>query len=85
MKVNLLCGKETLGLELPDSAQLIENKPAKALADPDSAVLDALLHPIGTPPLKEIALGRKNACIVISDITRPVPNKIILATTDSDP
>ena len=78
MKVNFLCGKETINLELPDSVQLIENKPAKALADPASAVRDALLYPIGTAPLKEIAQGRKNVCIVISDITRPVPNKIIL-------
>ena len=78
MKAHLLCGKETITLNLPDSVQLIENKPAKALADPESAVRDALLHPIGTAPLHEIARGRKNACIVISDITRPVPNKIIL-------
>ena len=78
MKANLLCGKETISIELPDSAQLIENKPAKALADPETAVRDALLHPIGTAPLTEIAQGRKNACIVISDITRPVPNKVIL-------
>ena len=78
MKANLLCGKETITLELPDSAQLIENKPAKALADPEAAVRNVLLHPTGTASLKEIAKGRKNACIVISDITRPVPNKIIL-------
>lgn len=78
MKAKLLCGKETITLELPDSTQLIENKPAQGLADPESAVRDALLHPIGTSPLREIAAGRKNACIVISDITRPVPNKIIL-------
>ena len=78
MKANLLCGKETIRLELPDATLLIENKPAEALVNPEAAVLDALLHPIGTPPLKEIARGRKNACIVISDITRPVPNKIIL-------
>ncbi|MGB3212886.1 MAG: nickel-dependent lactate racemase [Desulforhopalus sp.] len=78
MNVNLLCGKETVGLELPDTAQLIENKPAQPLSDPKAAVLDALLNPIGTPPLQEIAQGRKNACVVISDITRPVPNTIIL-------
>jgi lactate racemase len=78
MKANLRCGKETVSIDLPDSAQLIENRPAKALADPESAVRDALLHPIGTAPLREIARGRKNACIVISDITRPVPNKVIL-------
>ncbi len=78
MKANLLCGKETISIELPDSAQLIENRPASALVNPESVVRDALLHPIGTAPLKDIAQGRKNACIVISDITRPVPNKIIL-------
>lgn len=78
MNVNLLCGKKTIGLQLPDSAMLIENKPAKALPDPESAVRDALINPIGTAPLKAIAQGRKNACIVISDITRPVPNTIIL-------
>ena len=78
MKANLLCGKNTISLELPDTVQLIDNKPAEPLTDPESAVRDALLHPIGTPPLKKIAQGRKNACIVISDITRPVPNKIIL-------
>ncbi len=78
MKANLLCGKNTIILDLPDTVQLIENKPAKPLADPEAAVRDALLHPIGAPPLKTIAQGRKNACIVISDITRPVPNTIIL-------
>ena len=30
------------------------------------------------PPLLEIAKGRASACIVISDVTRPVPNKVIL-------
>jgi len=78
MKANLLCGKKTISLELPETVQLIENKPIEPLADPESAVRDALLRPIGTPPLKDIAQGRKNACVVISDITRPVPNKIIL-------
>lgn len=78
MKANLLCGKETITINLPDSALLIENKPARPLEDPEAAVLDALQNPIGTQPLSEIAKGRKNACVVISDITRPVPNKLIL-------
>ena len=78
MNANLLCGKETITVSLPDSALLIENKPAQPLADPEAAVLEALTRPIGTAPLSEIAKGRKNACVVISDITRPVPNNLIL-------
>lgn len=78
MKANLLCGKDKIAIDLPERAMLIENKPAKPLIDPESAVLDALLKPIGTEPLSAIARGRKNACVVISDVTRPVPNKLIL-------
>jgi lactate racemase len=78
MKVNLLCGKESLPVELPDSVLLIENKPAQALRNPEEAVLEALRNPIGTEPLHRIAQGRDNACVVISDITRPVPNKVLL-------
>ena len=48
------------------------------LADPAGAVREALARPIESPPLAEIAKGRRNACIVISDITRPVPNQTIL-------
>lgn len=78
MKAHLLCGKETITVDLPESAVVIESKPAKGLVDPLGATLDALNNPVGTKPLAEIAKGRKNACVVISDITRPVPNKIIL-------
>jgi nickel-dependent lactate racemase len=37
-----------------------------------------LEHPRGTPPLAELARGRRDACVVICDITRPVPNELIL-------
>jgi nickel-dependent lactate racemase len=36
------------------------------------------VRPIGTPPLAEIARGRRNVCILICDITRPVPDRLIL-------
>ena len=48
------------------------------LDDPEAAVAEALESPIGTPPLRELARGRKNACILVCDITRPVPNRTIL-------
>ena len=78
MKAGLLYGEKTVNLELPDRVALLEMKPAEALSDQTSAIQEALVNPIESPPLKELARGRKNACIVISDITRPVPNKIIL-------
>ena len=76
--VKLLCGEDTVDLKLPESVRVLEMKPAEPLSDPEGAVLQALTDPIESLPLKQLAKGKKDACIVISDITRPVPNKIIL-------
>jgi nickel-dependent lactate racemase len=53
-------------------------KDAVPLAEPTGALDAVLARPNGTPPLAELARGRKDACIVICDITRPVPNQLIL-------
>jgi len=78
MKAHLLYGQKTSDVTLPESVRLLEMKTLWSLDDPFKAVEDALVHPIGSPSLGELAQGKKNACVVISDITRPVPNKIIL-------
>ena len=39
---------------------------------------ESLARPTGTPPLGQLARGRRNACVVISDVTRPVPNRVLL-------
>jgi nickel-dependent lactate racemase len=59
-------------------AAVLGLKPQPPLAVPDSAVWRALVEPIGAPPLLDLAEGRRSACVVISDITRPVPNRILL-------
>jgi nickel-dependent lactate racemase len=77
-EVKLLCGKGTMDLRLPGTVRVLEMRPLEPVQDPFRVVHEALAQPIGTPPLSELARGKKNACVVISDITRPVPNKIIL-------
>src|SRR5207248_10122360 len=70
------------GLEvtLPDDRVVgpLAIRPAAPLPDPATALEAALANPIGTPPLAEVARGRKNACILVCDITRPVPNRLLL-------
>lgn len=80
MRVRLEYGRTGLEVELPDDNVIgvLRETPASALPDPTAAVEQALAHPIGTAPLAELARGRRNACIVICDITRPVPNHILL-------
>lgn len=78
MKTHILCGSQEIQVEVPDNAVVINPNPAAPLSNPEAYVQEAISNPIGSAPLAEIAKGRKNACVVISDITRPVPNKITL-------
>jgi nickel-dependent lactate racemase len=80
MRVTLDYGRGGLTVELPDDRVVgpLRIREAEPLADPGRAIADALAHPIGTPPLAELARGRRNACILVCDVTRPVPNRLIL-------
>jgi nickel-dependent lactate racemase len=56
-------------------------RPAPPLPDAAAAVAAALRKPIASPPLAELARGRRDACILVCDITRPVPNRLLLPPT----
>lgn len=80
MRVHLEYGRTGLDVELPDENVVgnLQYRPAEPVADPDRAVRDVLEHPTGAPSLAELARGRRNACVVICDVTRPVPNATVL-------
>lgn len=80
MEVKLAYGKQGLKVNLPDRnvMGLVHMNPVPPLPDAEKAIRAALQYPIGSAPLSEIAQGRKSAVIVISDITRPVPNTLLL-------
>jgi len=80
MKIDLLYGRKGLTLDLPETirAHVIRKHPMALLPDPGGAVRQALEKPVGCPSLRELAKGKKNVCILICDITRPVPNGLIL-------
>src|SRR5438552_9579248 len=81
MNVTLDYGKTGLSVTLPDDrliAPPLAIRPAEPLANPEAALEAALANPVGTRPLSELAKGKKTACVVVCDITRPVPNKMIL-------
>jgi nickel-dependent lactate racemase len=69
-----------LEVDLPDERVVgpLTMKSAAPLTDPAKGLASALKKPIGSTPLAELARGRKNACILLCDITRPVPNRMIL-------
>ena len=80
MQVQLDYGKTGLVVALPDDrvAGKLAIHPVPPLADPARVLREKLAAPTGTPPLVELARGRKTACILICDITRPVPNRLLL-------
>jgi nickel-dependent lactate racemase len=80
MKVKLDYGRTGLEVHVPDAnlEGVLGLQPAPPLEDPTAAVRAALANPVGRPPLAELARGKRSACVVISDITRPVPNPILL-------
>ncbi len=80
MQVDLRYGRGDLSVRLPDDLDVtVIRKPAMPVhADPAAAMRAALDAPVGARPLAEEARGARSACIVICDITRPVPNGLVL-------
>ncbi|MBI4531489.1 MAG: nickel-dependent lactate racemase [Candidatus Latescibacteria bacterium] len=80
MKLCLDYGKDGLWVDIPDRnlKAILDLNPTPPLDDPVGAVEEGLASPIGAPRLADFARERSSACIVISDITRPVPNTLLL-------
>jgi len=80
MRYKLEYGKTGLEVDLPAEriVRTLGYKNAAPLPDPRATLRACLDRPTGTPSLAEVARGRKSACVVICDITRPVPNELIL-------
>ncbi len=80
MRVRLEYGRVGMEVDLPSDrvVRTLAYKDATPLADPVQALEEALARPRGTRPLAELAQGKSSACVVICDITRPVPNELIL-------
>jgi len=80
MRIHLAYGRKGLEVDLPERhlVKVLDYQAMAPLPDPAGAVADCLRRPIGTPPLVEMARGKRTACIVVCDITRPVPNALVL-------
>ena len=76
MNVKLLYGRGELEVRLPDGCEptVIEKPPMPVIEDPATAVAAAL----DGGGLAKAAAGARSACILICDVTRPVPNRLFL-------
>lgn len=79
MIVKIPYGKKMLDLDVGDKKVDICAGTDIEMPDNEEILLkNALSNPINSKRIKDIAKNKKNACIVINDITRPTPSKLIL-------
>jgi nickel-dependent lactate racemase len=66
-------GKGEIGIKIPEANYMATLMPKyrPGIKDEAEEIKKALAHPVGTRRLREIAQGKKNAVIVVNDITRP--------------
>lgn len=79
MTLSILYGKQVIDIALPEENAVdtvsYRNEP---VPDPDLCIREALARPIGTLRLSEIAKGKRDAVILISDSTRLCPSDAFL-------
>ncbi len=78
--VKFFYGRTTYDLDVPDETPVLTSRVDQLVSDKPGIeiVKEAMEHPIGTPRLAELAAGKPDCVIIISDHTRPVPSRDIL-------
>ena len=78
--VDFLYGYTALSLEVPDETPVLTPDLEKLTSDKTGIeiVREAMADPIDSPRLSELAEGKPDCVIIISDHTRPVPSRDIL-------
>jgi nickel-dependent lactate racemase len=79
MRVTLPYGKTSVDIDAPDGATVAHPRQLPPVPDVGAEIRRAMAEPIGSAPLREISSGKRDAVVVINDITRPAPSREMLA------
>ena len=77
-RVDLAYGRNGLSIEVPACAQVVLPRHVDGVDDEASSIEAAIAAPTGSPPLAELAAGKRRVVVTHSDITRATPNDRIL-------
>lgn len=80
MRFQVPFGRGTIEFALPAgmTGTVARSRPSPPLRDPVSAVRDAVAAPVSGPPLRELASGKRSACIAVTDATRACPDHLLV-------
>ncbi|MCC6792933.1 MAG: nickel-dependent lactate racemase [Thermomicrobiales bacterium] len=73
-------GTGSISFELPEGVvgDVARSRHVDTLADPIRAANEAIERPIGTVHLRELATGKRTACIAVTDATRNCPDHLLV-------
>jgi len=73
-------GKSQVEFKLPATmrATVAVSRPVRPLEDVPAAIQEALQHPVGSLPLRQIAKPGDRICVVFTDITRASPDHLLI-------
>ena len=78
MHVGLAYGDSVLPVDLDMDADVIEPRDPPRVANPGQALQEAIRHPISSSSLANLVPPLGSIVVVISDSTRPAPNRLML-------
>ncbi len=79
MRVKLAYGRSGMTVNMPDNrTSIIEPLFMPSIPDQAASIRHALDHPIRSRPLREVISADDSVAIVFCDITRPMPNALVL-------
>jgi len=78
LKIIIPFGKSYLHADVSNLLTTLRPKYVVPLENPVKTLREKLKNPIGTPPLKDLAKEKKDAVIVINDITRPTHSEMLV-------
>ena len=80
MRCQIPCGKRSIAIQIPDHVpvQWVESRKMTPVPNVTRAVEEALNRPIGTPRLRDLVKPNQTVALVVTDITRRLPEEIIL-------
>ena len=79
MKIELPYGKGCVEVTIPENATVAYPRELPRVGDVGAEIRRAMAAPVDSPLLREVASGKRDAVVVVNDITRPAPSRGMLS------
>jgi hypothetical protein len=76
--VRIPVGERWIEVSVPNLGGVIGPAHVPGVTDERAEIRRAIQNPIASPRLKDLARGKKDAAVIVNDITRPYPGGLIV-------